>query len=203
MWAICLQALFRAAGYGLFVTWFPAFLEKGYGVTRESAGLMTMSPLVAVIAGTMLGGVVVDWLLGRTKSKSISRCWVGLCMLGLCSFFTLAASWASSPEMLVAAVAVGAVFSGGGNPAAWAATMDIAGAYTAIVMAVMNMTGTLGGVGIPVVVGYMIGDIERSGGDWNQVLYLVAGIYAAGSFCWLFIDPNRSVTEAAGGRGSD
>jgi hypothetical protein len=81
--------------------------------------------------------------------------------------------------------------------------MDIAGAYTAIVMAVMNMTGTLGGVGIPVVVGYMIGDIERSGGDWNQVLYLVAGIYAAGSFCWLFIDPNRSVTEAAGGRGSD
>jgi MFS family permease len=198
MWAICLQSLFRAAGYGLFVTWFPAFLEKGYGVTRESAGLLTMSPLIAVIVGTMLGGTVVDWLLGRTNSKSISRCWVGLGALGLCSFFTLSASWASSPEMLVAAVAVGAVFSGAGNPAAWAATMDIAGANTAIVMAVMNMAGTLGGIGIPIVVGYMIGDIERSGGDWNQVLYLVAGIYAAGSLCWLFIDPNRSVTGSPG-----
>ncbi len=198
MWAICLQSLFRAAGYGLFVTWFPAFLEKGYGVTRENAGLLTMSPLIAVIVGTMVGGTVVDWLLGRTNSRSISRCWVGLGALGLCSLFTLSASWTSSPEMLVAAVAVGAIFSGSGNPATWAATMDIAGPNTAIVMAVTNMAGTLGSIGIPIVVGYMVGDIERSGGDWNQVLYLVAGIYAAGSLCWVFIDPNREITDTAG-----
>ena len=197
MWAICLQSLLRAAGYGLFVTWFPAFLEKGYGATRENAGLMTMSPLIAVVVGTMLGGVIVDRLMGKTESKTISRCWVGLGALGLCSLFTIAASWTASPQALVAAVALGAIFSGAGNPASWAATMDIAGPYTAIVMAVMNMAGTLGAIGIPVVVGYMIGDIERGAGDWNQVLYLFAAIYAVGSLCWLFIDPTRTVLETA------
>ena len=89
MWFICGQAAFRAAGYGLFVTWFPAFLEKGYGVTREDAGLKTMAPLFGVIVGTMLGGFLVDALLKRTRSKKISRSGVALTALALCGCFTL------------------------------------------------------------------------------------------------------------------
>ena len=193
---ICAQAGFRAAGYGLFVTWFPAFLEKGYGVTREDAGIKTMAPLFGVIVGTMLGGFIVDALLKRTHSKRISRSGVALTALGLCGCFTLSASLTASPNQLVAAVAIGAIFSGMGNPAAWAATMDIAGDYTAEVMGVMNMAGTIGAGFTPVILGYMIGDIERTGGDWNQVIYLIAGIYFAGSACWLLINPEISATEA-------
>ena len=194
MWFICAQACFRAAGYGLFVTWFPAFLEKGYGVTREDAGIKTMAPF-GVIFGTMLGGFVVDALLKRTQSKKISRSAVALTALGLCGCFTFSASLTGSPNQLVAAVAIGAIFSGLGNPAAWAATMDIAGDYTAEVMGVMNMGGTIGALCTPVILGYMIGNIERTGGDWNQVIYLIAGIYFAGSACWLFINPDVSATE--------
>ena len=195
MWFVCAQAAFRAAGYGLFVTWFPAFLEKGYGVTREDAGMKTMAPLFGVIVGTMLGGFIVDALLKRTRSKRISRSGVALTALGLCGCFTFSASLTASPDQLVAAVAIGAIFSGLGNPAAWAATMDIAGDYTAEVMGVMNMAGTVGAFFTPTILGYMIGDIERTGGDWNQVIYLIAGIYFAGSACWLMINPNISATE--------
>jgi MFS family permease len=199
MWFICGQAAFRAAGYGLFVTWFPAFLEKGYGVTREAAGMKTMAPLFGVIVGTMLGGFLVDALLKRTRSKKISRSGVALTALALCGCFTFSASLTASPNQLVAAVAIGAIFSGLGNPAAWAATMDVAGDYTAEVMGVMNMAGTVGAFFTPAILGYMIGDIERSGGDWNQVIYLIAGIYFAGSACWLWIDPNISATEKPAG----
>ena len=196
MWFICAQAGFRAAGYGLFVTWFPAFLSKGYGVTRQDAGIKTMAPLFGVIVGTMLGGFIVDALLRRTHNKRVSRSGVALTALGLCGCFTLSASLSGSPNQLVAAVAIGAIFSGLGNPAAWAATMDIAGEYTAEVMGIMNMAGTLGALYTPWRLGYMIGDIERTGGDWNQVIYLIAAIYFAGSACWLFINPNISATEA-------
>ncbi len=54
--------------------------------------------------------------------------------------------------------------------------MDIGGAHTAIVMAVMNMAGTLGAIGIPIVAGYLISDIERGGGNRDEVLYRVAGV---------------------------
>lgn len=190
MWGICVQSFFRAAGYIILVTWFPAFLEKGFGVTREEAGLLSMAPTAGVIVGTLLGGFIVDWLLRLTGSKWISRSGVAMTALGLCSLVTLSASWTGSPYQLVAAVAVGAVFSGGGNPAAWAATMDVAGKLTAEVMGIMNMAGTLGGLITPTVLGYMIENIERTNGDWNTVIYLSAAIYLAGSLSWLIIDPN-------------
>jgi len=196
MWGICVQSFFRAAGYIILVTWFPAFLEKGFGVTREEAGLLSMAPTAGVIVGTMLGGFIVDWLLRRTGSKGISRSGVAMTALGLCSFVTLSASWTGSPYQLVAAVAVGAMFSGGANPAAWAATMDVAGKLTAEVMGIMNMAGTLGALVTPTVLGYMIENIERTNGDWNTVIYLSAGIYLAGSLSWLVVDPNVTVDRA-------
>ena len=120
---------------------------------------------------------------------------VAMTALGLCSFVTLSASWTGSAYQLVAAVAAGAVFSGGGNPAAWAATMDVAGDLTAEVMGIMNMAGTLGALITPIVVGYMIENIEKTGGDWNQVIYLAAGIYLAASLSWLAVDPDVTVTN--------
>lgn len=195
MWGICGQAFFRAAGYIILVTWFPAFLEKGFGVTREEAGLMSMAPTAAVIVGTMLGGVIVDGLLQRTGSKWISRCGVAMTALALCSVVTLSAAWTGSAFQLVAAVAAGAIFSGGGNPAGWAVTMDVAGDLTAEVMGVMNMAGTVGGLLTPVLLGYLIENIEKTNGDWNQVIYVAAAIYFAGALCWLVIDPEVSVTD--------
>jgi MFS family permease len=191
LWALCAQAGFRAAGYQMFVTWFPAFLEKGYGVTRESAGIMASSPLVGVVVGSLAGGVIIDWLLIRTGSKFISRCGVAIVALGLSGLLCVLASWTQDPNWLVAAVALGALFSGLGAPAAWAATMDVAGRQTAVVMALMNMGGTIGGFTLPIVVGYMIGDIERTGGDWNQILYLIAAIYWVAGCLWFFVNPKN------------
>lgn len=191
MWALCIQSAFRAAAYQMFVTWFPAFLEKGYGVTRESAGIMASSPLIGVVFGALAGGVIIDWLMVRTGSKFISRCGVAIVTMGLSGLLCLMASWTPDPTWLVAAMAFGAFFSGLGGPAAWAATMDIAGRQTALVMALMNMGGTLGGFSLPIVVGYMIGDIERTGGDWNQVLYLIAAIYWIAGLSWFFVNPKK------------
>ena len=191
LWALCAQSAFRAAAYQMFVTWLPAFLEKGYGVTRESAGWLSSSPLLGVVVGSLAGGVLIDWLLVKTGSKFISRCGVAIVTMGLSGLLCLMASWTPDPNWLVAAIALGALFSGLGGPAAWAATMDVGGRHTAVAMALMNMGGTIGGFSLPIAVGYMIGDIERTGGDWNQVLYLITAIYWMAGVCWIFVNPNR------------
>lgn len=197
MWAICGQAAFRSAGYVLFVSWFPAFLEKGYGVTRQDSGLMNMSPLLATILGTMTGGFIVDWLLKRTGSKRISRCGIAVAGLGLCGLFSLFAPLTSTPGQLVTAIAIAALCSGLAYASTWAAVMDMAGDQTPVVIGVNNMASTLGAFVMPAALGYLIGDIERSGGDWNQVIYLFAGVHFAGSLCWLAIRPEVPITEKA------
>ena len=190
IWGINLQSFFRAAGYGLFVTWFPAFLEYRFGMSTEEAGQLTMYPLATVIVGTLLGGVLVDVVLNVTGSRWLSRSGIAFVALALCGGLTLLAALTDRPDLFIVLMSTGSLFAGLANPPAWAATMDVAGRYTAVIVGAMNMAGTIGGFAMPVVLGYMIGDIKQNGGDWNLVIYFVAAIYAAGALSWLAVDPN-------------
>ena len=90
-------------------------------------------------------------------------------------------------------IAAGALFSGIGAPAAWAATIDIGGRRTAVVMGVMNMSGCVAGVILPTLLGGWFDTIRETGGDWNLVIYLHAGFYFAGAVGWLAVHPDREV----------
>jgi nitrate/nitrite transporter NarK len=201
--AINVQAIFRAAGYWLFVTWFPAFLEYRFGVSAIEAGAFAAWPLAGVVVGTLIGGVCVDRLLASASNKRASRVGVASVALLICGALSLASAWSSNADQFVLLMSLGAVFSGAANPAAWAATMDVAGKNTAVVMGMMNMAGTIGGFTMPVLLGYMIGDIKESGGDWNNVVYLVTAIYLAAAISWLFVDPDDTPERAAGGEEAD
>lgn len=201
--AINVQAVFRAAGYWLFVTWFPAFLEYRFGVTSTEAGSLAAWPLAGVVVGTLIGGVCVDRLLANASNKRASRVGVASIALFVCGALSLASAWSPDADRFVLLMSLGAVFSGAANPAAWAATMDVAGKNTAVVMGMMNMAGTIGGFTMPILLGYMIGDIKESGGDWNNVVYLVAAIYLAAAISWLFVDPDDTPERAAEGNEAD
>ena len=201
--AINVQAIFRAAGYWLFVTWFPAFLEYRFEVTSTEAGSLSAWPLAGVVVGTLIGGVCVDRLLAGAANKRASRVGVASVALLICGVLSLASAWSSDADQFVLLMSLGAVFSGAANPAAWAATMDVAGKNTAVVMGMMNMAGTIGGFAMPVLLGYMIGDIKESGGNWNNVVYLVAAIYLAAAISWLFVDPDDTPERSAEGIETD
>ena len=194
IWAINIQSFFRAAGYGLFVSWLPTLLEYRYDVAKSDAGDMTMFPLTGVILGTLLGGVIVDFLLARTGNNLTSRRGVFLAALGICGLLTGLSGLAPPPGSFVMMMSLATLFSGLAGPSAWAATMDVAGQYTAVVVGEVNTAGTIGGFAIPVALGSLIGDIRKTGGDWNQVDYFVAAIYLAGSISWLAVDPSDTST---------
>lgn len=195
MWAICGQAFFRAFGYIFFVTWFPAYLEEGYGAQVAGAGMLTVIPLATTVVGTLTGGSVIDALLARTQSKWISRSLTSAVALGLCAAATLAAAWAHDPLAAVLVISSGMFFSGLGNPAAWAATMDISGRHTALVFGIMNMSGVVAGIVCSKLLGHLFAYIQETQGDWNWVLYLFTANYLAGALCWIVLDPNRSAIE--------
>jgi MFS family permease len=191
LWGICAQQFLRAAAYAVFVSWFPAYLEKSHGITPTEAGWLTVWPLAAAVVGLMAGGLTVDGLFGRTNSKWISRSLVACIGLGAAGLLTLLAFWAASALQLAVILSLGTLMGSFAGPPSWTATMDIAGRYSALLMAVMNMAGNAGALLMPIVLGYLIGHIERTGGDWDLVLYLIAATQLVSALCWLAVNPDE------------
>jgi nitrate/nitrite transporter NarK len=72
-------------------------------------------------------------------------------------------------------------------PISWNACVDIGGSYTATVAATMNMLGNLAGFVAPVVGGIIL---QRTGGHWNPLIYLMIGSSLISALCWLYLDPS-------------
>jgi nitrate/nitrite transporter NarK len=77
-------------------------------------------------------------------------------------------------------------------PISWDACVEIGGPYTATVAAAMNMLGNLAGFVAPVAGGVIL---ERTGGDWNVLIYTMAAAAVVSAVCWLYLKP-----ESAGQR---
>ncbi|MBL8227584.1 MAG: hypothetical protein JNL98_03875 [Bryobacterales bacterium] len=75
--------------------------------------------------------------------------------------------------------------------------MDIGGKYAGTLAGSMNMMGNMAGFVAPMVGGILLDASKASTGtaDWNQFLYLMAGVYLAGTVVWPFIDPVKPLEE--------
>src|SRR5438445_625824 len=63
-------------------------------------------------------------------------------------------------------------------PPSWNSCMDIGGKYAGTVAGSMNMMGNLAGFAAPAIGGWLM---DRTHGDWNLLIYLMAGIYVVGA----------------------
>lgn len=194
MWAFCAQAFFRAYAYELYSTWFPALLEKGYGVSPETSGRLATLPTTAILVGSLAAGVIVDWIFQRTSSTFWSRSGTAIVGMTIAGLSFVAVLWVRDPVVMVIIVSAGALFSALASPATWAAAMDLGGRATPIVVGVMNMVGTLGAFYCPKNVGALFDHVAATGGTrWDLVLWLFAGVNLAAAVLWLFVNPRRPI----------
>jgi MFS transporter, ACS family, D-galactonate transporter len=191
MWLIAWQQFFRAAGYALFASWFPKYLQKVYGSSIETAGALTSVALVAVVVGSVGGGAFSDWLLARTGSRRGSRKLTAIITMLTCAGFFLAAGYAPNTKMVTVLIAAAALFGAIAGPVAYAITIDMGGRHVPTVFSIMNMSGNIGAAAFPVVVGILV---ERTG-RWEWVPAFVAGIYVVGSLGWMLLDTNGTVFD--------
>lgn len=111
------QAFFRAYGYEFFTTWCPAYLEKAYGLTREAAGELATWPVTAFAIGSLLGGLVVDYLLARTASRWVSRCAAAAAGLGICAACFAVATQVTDAHLVIVVLSIGCLFFALSGPA--------------------------------------------------------------------------------------
>jgi len=196
-WALCGQLIFKAAGYNFFVTFFPAFLEYKYNIEKADAGMLTTYPLIGVVFGSLLGGLVIDGLYKKTGSKWISRCGVASGALLLTATFAFGSTFTGSAQELATVIAVGSFFSGVAMPCPWAASIDMGGKNPALVMGMMNAAGCLAGICISPLIGRLIDHIKRTDGNWDIVVFVHAGFYLCAALLWLVVNPNKPIGQSA------
>ena len=191
MWMIAGQQFFRAAGYIFYSTWFPTYLKQTRNVTTKQSGLLSSLPLLAVIVGSLLGGVVVDWILARTGSRRLSRQLVAVLSMLSCAGFVGLAYFTSEAETTVLLISAGSFCAAFGGPCAYAVTIDMAGKHVPIVFSIMNMTGNLGAAACPLLVAWFV----DATGKWDYVLFFFVGIYVAAAICWGLLNPQGSIFD--------
>ena len=96
-----------------------------------------------------------------------------------------------TPLLAMLAMGMASFFNDLVMPPAWNSCMDIGGKCAGTVAGAMNMMGNMAGFAAPVIGGYLL---ESTNGEWNMLIYLMAGIYVIGACCWPLESPGPTPT---------
>lgn len=160
-----------------YITWLPTYLIEDRRQAPGHAAALSVLPLLFGGFGALLSGLIPI----RVSRSRIAFCgFLGAAVL----LFAFTRIEATVPAMICMGVA--SFCSDLTMPISWNACVEIGGSYTATVAATMNMLGNLAGFVAPVVGGIIL---QRTGGHWNPLIYLMIGSSLISAVCWLYLKP--------------
>jgi MFS family permease len=178
----------------LYVTWMPSLFQKNYGLDLKKSSLFYAAMLFSGMIGELLGGVVTDYLLGRTQSVQIAR---SLQIAVVWSFAVVALV----PAIIVHDLTVGLAgftltlfFMAMAGAPLWAAAIDIAPNYAGSSTALMNGAGAVAGIMSPVVFGWIL---TRTG-SWTTPFAFSVGLLLFAIVVTNWIRPDHPIAAAPG-----
>lgn len=178
IWLLCVQYFCVSFGWYFYITWLPTYLQEFRHLSPVESAKLAVLPLLFGGFGSLLSGWISTHAPGHRHAISITG------MLGAAALIAIVTRIAA-PESAMLAMAMASFSNDLAVPAAWHACMDIGGNAAGTVSGSMNMMGNLAGFCAPVFGGFLL---DRTHGDWNALLYVMATVYVAGAACWPFID---------------
>jgi ACS family glucarate transporter-like MFS transporter len=187
---ICVQQFARAGALRFFDVWMPTYLQEVRHESVAGAGALASWPQCAGVVGVILGGLLSDAVLARTRSRAAGRNGVaaGSLLAGIACF--VAAFFIPNTDLAVFVVSLGALVSSFAAPCAYALTMDMAGRNLGVVFGTMNMAGNLGAGAFAWFIPRLV-----SRGGWDSALVAFAGLHLVAAVCWLLVNPNGTIGE--------
>jgi nitrate/nitrite transporter NarK len=192
LWILMAMYAFYVWGAIFFLTWFPEYLEKGRGLSKDELRWATALPFLLGAAGNLFGGFLTD-ILSRRYGLTVGRSWMGATCLAVSALLMLATS--ITPDKLTAVVLLAVSFAVMDCmlPTAWALCLDIGGRWSGAVSGAMNSAGQAGGFVCTVLFGYVVGKAGR----YDLALAVIAVMVFISAGIFLFVDPTRPLIPGA------
>lgn len=179
-----------------YVTWLPTFMTEALHLDTNNkwTAILAGLPLFLGGIGCFLGGWFTNRLLDRAGSLRRARRWVGFTGMVGAGALLYAASVLGNPVLVMLAMGFSGFFNDLAMPCSWGACMDVGGKSAGSLSGSMNMMGNLGGALGPVVAPYLLTHFNQ---NWAVPLWVAAGSYVISAVCWLFIDAETPIEDAA------
>jgi len=193
MWCI-------AFGYGCFffgtnfyLTWYPTYLREYRHLSIQALGILGSLPLLAGMAGDLIGGTLTDLVLRKTGNARFARRIVAAPAFLMAGVFVIPAALTGTTWLSVLFLALSFFSLECVIGPAWAVPMDVGGQFSGTVTGIMNMAGALAASLTAIIYGTLFGK-----GFWVAPFLVSAGVMFLGALIWtLLIDPEKSVVEPA------
>jgi MFS transporter, ACS family, glucarate transporter len=162
-----------------YITWLPTYLREARSQTVMRAAALSVLPLLFGGIGSLASGL----LPVRVPRRAVA-------FLGFLSTAILLVVFIRVQAVVPAMICLGfaSFFSDLTMPISWNACVEIGGSYTATVAATMNMLGNLAGFVAPTLAGLIL---QKTGGNWNPLIYTMAGAACISASCWLWLNPDQ------------
>jgi ACS family glucarate transporter-like MFS transporter len=171
----------------IFFSWFHRYLFKVRGLDLKSSAFYSTLPPLAMVACSLLGGVINDKLT-KAYGKRVGRCGISVFALLLTAVLLVLGSQAADAQLasLVLAGGAGALYLA--QSSYWSVTADIAGARAGSTSGFMNMGAQLGGGVTAVLTPFIAVHL-----GWTYPFIVAATLSAFGAVAWLAVDPTRNL----------
>jgi len=194
VWAVTVSYFCYGYVAAIFFSWFYIYLAQVRGLDLKSSAFYSTLPPLAMVACSLLGGVVND-RLSSVYGKRVGRCGIAAFALALAAMLLVLGSRAASAPTasLVLAGGAGALYLA--QSSYWSVTADIAGPSAGSASGFMNMGAQFGSA-----VTALLTPVIAAHFGWTYPFLVAATLSALGALAWLFVNPARllAATETSG-----
>jgi nitrate/nitrite transporter NarK len=191
-WCLCLAYGFGGFASNFYVGWLPTYLRDQRHLSDSDTKLLTSLPLAFGIAACISGGVLSDWIIRRTGSRSWGRRINGSIGMVIASAAIGATVWVEDVALLAFLLCLVFVANDLAMGPAWASCADIGERAAGTLGGAMNMMSNIAGAVSALVIGSLF---EHGRPSW--VFLIFACCYAMATLCWLGVDASRPLTADA------
>lgn len=203
MQVVVFQQFFNAGADVVYVNTLGSFFSdrvKSFGEAGASpvlVGFLVAAPLLGGACGGAFGGYLNQWIIARI-GRRWGRSLVGFAGKSLAAIMLFVALLFEAPVAMAVVLFVTKFFTDWTQPTVWGTCTDVGGKYSATVVGIVNMSGNLGALLLPIILVGPLLDAYTVDGVTNYtpmfVLMAICNVVAA--VCWLFVDCTREIEPA-------
>lgn len=187
MWLLALMYACYGYSINIYLTWFPKYLVDTHDMDLTTMGMYASLPLMAGVAGDLLGGWGSDRLVKRLGLTWARRLVAIIGFLGAGGFIMLAIN-ITDPRVGIGFFALAVFFLELTVGVSWAVALDIGDEYAGSVSAVMNTVGSVGQTASAAGTGYLV-----TAYSWNTAFTVLGVLGFVAAVLFAGIDASRRV----------